>query len=237
MDDATRTRQSPSRRTPHVLSRSIAAVTVVASTLLVAACGDDSSDAASVAPATSSASPAITTTAPAVTPTTDRADATTTTTALTATTERLATTTTNAVEPTTIDVLATDFAFSGLPSTIPAGSKISLTNAEGAEPHEIVAVRVDDSDTRSTEELQAKGAEPATLEPEFALWIISLPGETNSSVRVGDGTLEPGRYLYFCSINQGTTVEGVQSYLNGGEPPAGGTPHYDLGMSGWVTVE
>ena len=86
------------------------------------------------------------------------------------------------------------------------------------------------------EELQAAGAQPPTLEPTTALWIISMPGETNSSVRV-DGTLGHGRYLYFCTINKGTTVEAAQGYLRGGEPPAGGTPHFNLGMTGWVLVE
>ncbi len=126
---------------------------------------------------------------------------------------------------------ATNHAFGGLPLTIAAGSTISLTTAEGAEPHEIIVMRVADSDTRSIEELQADGAAPPELEGQN-LWIDSLPDATNSSVRLGDGTLGPGRYLYFCSINQGPTGESAQIYLAGGEPPAGGTPHFLLGMAG-----
>ena len=241
MNDTTREHQSPPRRTPHGLSRSIAAVTVVASTLLAAACGDDSSAAAPVASATSSTSPATTTAAPAVTPTTDRADATTTT--ASTTTTALTTTTTAAAEPATIEVVAKDYAYSGLPSTIAAGSRISLTTEAGAEPHEIIFMRVKDSDTRSFEELQAEIAAlppdqlPPMLELPFALWIFSLPGETDSAILAGDGTLRPGRYTYFDTIHVGATFDSVQAYKNGMETQGDSPMHATLGMQDWLTVE
>ena len=59
-------------------------------------------------------------------------------------------------------------------------------------------MRVKDSDTRSFEELDAaiaagpQGAVPQMLEQPFALWIFSLPGETDSAILAGDGTLRRG---------------------------------------------
>ena len=245
MDDTTRTHQSPPRRTPRGLTRSLAAVTVVASTLLVAACGGDSS----AAPATSSTSPAATTTAgvdattmidtttmaPAVTSTTVRADATTTSTT--------AIITTTTATPATIEVLAKDYAYSGLPATIAAGSRISLTTEAGAEPHEITFMRVKDSDTRSFAELTAAIAAlppdqlPPMLELPFALWIFSLPGETDSAILAGDGTLRAGRYTYFDTIHVGATFDSVEAYQRGMETQGDSPMHATLGMDGWLTVE
>lgn len=108
-----------------------------------------------------------------------------------------------------------------------SASKISLTNAVGAEPHEIIVMRIEDSDTRSIEELQAKNAEPPTLEPQQALGIISLPGQTNSSVLVCDGTLEPGPIHLLLPHQPGRDSRGCPELVkNGGEPPPG-----------WVAVE
>lgn len=142
--------------------------------------------------------------------------------------------------PSAVEVVATNYAFSGLAPTIAAGSTISLTTAKDSEPHEIIFMRIKDSETRSFDELDA--ADPGTIafDPSFSLFIIAVPGETDTLVKTGDGTLEPGRYVYFCSINQGTTVEAVQAYASGAgvEPPlTGGSPHYELGMAGNLVVE
>jgi plastocyanin len=175
-----------------------------------------------------------------VTPTTDRADATTT---ASTTTTALTTTTTAAAEPATIEVVAKDYAYSGLPSTIAAGSRISLTTEAGAEPHEITFMRVKDSDTRSFEEIQAEIAAlppdqvPPMLELPFALWIFSLPGETDSAILAGDGTLRPGRYTYFDTIHVGATFDSVQAYRTGMEAQGDSPMHATLGMVGWLTVE
>jgi hypothetical protein len=171
------------------------------------------------------------------TTTTEPATTTTTTTVITTTTARAA------AEPGTIEVLAKDYAYSGLPSTIAAGSRISLTTEAGGDPHEITFMRVKDSDTRSFEELAAAiaalppGQLPPMLEQPFALWIFALPGETDSAIFKGDGTLPPGRYTYFDTIHVGAFFSSVRAYQAGMETQGDSPMHATLGMSGWLTVE
>lgn len=148
------------------------------------------------------------------------------------------TTTTTAPEVTTIDVTAKNYEFEGVPDTIAAGSTISLTTAEDGEPHELVAVLVPETETRSVDELmELPEAELESLfAEEPALVTIALPGATDQpGPVVGDGTLtEPGRYLYLCSFPQGTTVDDVtnaEGPLEGDAPP-----HFVLGMRGEVRV-
>jgi hypothetical protein len=104
-------------------------------------------------------------------------------------------------------------------------------------------MRVKDSDTRSFEELQAEIAAlppdqlPPMLEQPFALWIFSLPGETDSAILAGDGTLRAGRYLYFDTIHVGATFASVEAYQRGMETQGDSPMHATLGMGGWLTVE
>lgn len=148
-----------------------------------------------------------------------------------------ATTTTLGV--TTVEVVARDYTFDGVPETVAAGSTISITTEDGGEPHEFVAARLPDGETRSVDELIAlPEAEFGALfaDEEGTLVTIALPGTTDTpGPVVGDGTLTlPGRYLYLCTFPQGTTVEDVQ---NATGPLQGEDPHYTLGMFGELTVE
>ncbi|HMQ25061.1 MAG TPA: hypothetical protein PKA98_03670 [Acidimicrobiales bacterium] len=153
------------------------------------------------------------------------------------TTTAEATTTTLGV--TTVEVTAADYGFSGVPEAIAAGSTVSLTTAEGGEPHELLAVRLADDETRTADELAA------LPEAEFnglfsadsvAALVIALPGTTDDpGVEVGDGTLtEPGRYLFVCTFPQGTTVAEVEAATG---PLPGDDKHYTLGMFAETTVE
>lgn len=149
------------------------------------------------------------------------------------------TTTTAPPEVTTIDVTAKDYEFTGVPDTVAAGSTISLTTADGGEPHEFVAVLVPETETRTVDELmELPEAElEALFAGEPALVTIAFPGATDQpGPVVGDGTLtEPGRYLYLCTFPQGTTVDDV---ANAEGPLSGDTPpHFVLGMRGELTVK
>ena len=71
----------------------------------------------------------------------------------------------------TVEVTAVDYAYEGLPASIPAGTQLTLRNEADAELHELVAFRLPDGETRSVEELvalppdellPALGGEPAT---------------------------------------------------------------------------
>lgn len=143
-----------------------------------------------------------------------------------------------------VEVTAVDFAFEGLPSTVAAGTRLTLVNDASAELHELVAFRLPDDETRSAEEL-AQLPEPE-LGPVLgdgppALVILAPPGG-DEIVAVGDGTLtEPGRYLVMCFIPTGVAP---QAYLDavaaaeGGKPEVeGGPPHFVHGMFAELTVE
>ena len=137
----------------------------------------------------------------------------------------------------TIAVTAVDYAFQGLPASISAGSKVTLTNASAVEAHEFVAIRIPDSETRPVSQLVGLSDEEITEifgETEPATVLIARPGETGMAV-VGDGTLfEPGRYAVVCFIPQGADPDEI--FGDGPEgppedgPPEGGPPHVALGM-------
>ena len=105
----------------------------------------------------------------------------------TATTAKPAATTSTtaaSTKPQTIKVTGSDYKFTGLPETAPAGSKISLTTDKSGEPHELVAVHVPESETRSAEEIGAlSDADMETvLAGEPALVTIAMPGTTDTQV-------------------------------------------------------
>ena len=159
----------------------------------------------------------------------------------TATTAKPAATTSTtaaSTKPQTIKVTGSDYKFTGLPETAPAGSKISLTTDKSGEPHELVAVHVPESETRSAEEIGAlSDADMETvLAGEPALVTIAMPGTTDTpGPVVGDGTLsEPGRYIILCTFPKGTTPEDVAKAQG---PLQGEHPHYHLGMVDDITIQ
>jgi len=148
---------------------------------------------------------------------------------------------TSASEMPIVAVNAVDYGFEDLPATVPAGSKLTLTNTSANEPHEIVVLGPLPADeTRSVEELLAlpedelPAIEPATV-------IIAMPGEEGMAV-VGDGTLtKPGRYAVICSFPVGldpaVLIEALESETDGPPDLGDGPPHFTLGMFAELTVE
>ena len=140
-----------------------------------------------------------------------------------------------------IEVIAADYRFEGLPDTIEAGTRLSVEN-EGREPHELVAMRIPDSETRSVEELLALPQEELFAvfggEPEPATVILAAPGETDTpGPVVGDGTLsEPGRYAILCFIPVGSDPSVLDPEAEG-PPQSDAPPHAVHGMWDEVTVE
>ena len=139
-----------------------------------------------------------------------------------------------------LEVEAVDYAFQGLPDEVPAGTKLSFTNSSEAELHELVAMRLPDSETRSVPELLALPEEelmrlfpgpPATV-------LLAAPGgETIQAV--GDGTLsEPGRYAILCFIPTGADPAAYLEQAGPDGPPEveGGPPHVAHGMFAELVV-
>lgn len=147
-------------------------------------------------------------------------------------------------EAPTIQVTGTDFAFSGIPATIEAGTTIEFTNASAVEAHEIVAFRLPDTETRGVEELlqlpegeldAIVGGPPATV-------IVAAPNSEGMAV-AGDGSLtEPGRYAFVCFIPTGVDPDEFMAAAQESEdgPPSfpdAGPPHFVNGMFAEATVE
>jgi len=143
-----------------------------------------------------------------------------------------------------IVVTAVDYAFQGLPAKAAAGTKFSLENKSTKELHELVAIKLQDTEKRPAAELvKLPPAEQEKLGsgPPAAV-LLRPPGGGPLIPAVGDGTLSaPGRYLVICAIPTGADpaayLEAAQK--SQGEPPnvSGGPPHLVQGMFGEITIE
>lgn len=141
-----------------------------------------------------------------------------------------------------VEVALHDYAFVGLPETVPAGTQFTVVNVSEEEAHEFVAFRLEDDEERSVEELvelppeelgQTLG-EPATV-------LVAGPGGPMVQA-VGDGTVdEPGRYAVVCFVPTGADPEeflaGAEESTEGPPEVEGGPPHAAQGMYGEFTVE
>jgi plastocyanin len=141
-------------------------------------------------------------------------------------------------------VTAQDYRFSGLPSTVDAGTKLELTNASKVEVHELVAFRLPDGENRSIDQLvKLPEAElGALLAGEPAAVLIAPPDGADQITAVGDGKLTvKGRYAIFCFIPTGAVPAAyLQAASAGGDGPPqvpGGPPHFTQGMYGQITVK
>jgi hypothetical protein len=205
--------------TSHARTR-VALATLVATIAVVAiACGsDDDADTVPVTAAVESTAPAATDSAPDDTTPTDTVGV--------------------------IEIEAVDYSFENLPDSVPAGTRLALTNTANAELHELVAVRLDDGEARPVQELmQLPEAELGAIigaGPPAAV-LLAAPGGAQIAA-VGDGTLtEPGRYLLLCAIPSGVAPEVYleAAAASGGAPPQveGGPPHFVHGMFAELTVD
>lgn len=204
-------------RTPRP-AHTVLAVTLAAG-LLFTACGDDDDDTAAAADQTT------TTEAPAE-------DDTTTTTEAPA----------EDAAPGTLEITAVDYAFQGLPESVPAGTKLTLENTSDAELHELVVMRIPDEETRSVEELLTlpESELMALMSGPPATVLLAAPGGEQVAA-LGDGTLtEPGRYALLCFIPTGADPVAYMEAAGPDGPPedaAGGPPHIAHGMHAELVVE
>ncbi len=140
-----------------------------------------------------------------------------------------------------VEVVLVDFAFEGLPDSVPAGTAFTVVNEAPSELHELVAFRLPDDEERPVEELAhlSPGELVGTL-GEPAAVILAVPGGEPIHA-VGDGTLtEPGRYALMCFIPTGVDPDvylAVAAETEEGPPQVdGGPPHFVHGMIAEITV-
>jgi hypothetical protein len=151
-------------------------------------------------------------------------------------------TATAVVEEGVLTIVLSDYAFGGLPESVPAGTKLAVENISEAELHEVVAFKVHEGETRSAEELLALPEEEllAAVGPMPTTVLLAAPGAPQIEA-LGDGTLsEPGRYLLLCGIPTGVDPEeylAAAAEAAGGPPEVdGGPPHFIHGMFADLTV-
>ena len=142
-----------------------------------------------------------------------------------------------------VEVELVDFAFEGLPDSVAAGTRLTVTNSSEVELHKLSALPILDDEDRPVKELLAlPGAElAAILRVRPATVLVAAPGGPQVD-EVGDGTLSaPGRYAIICAIPLGLDPDEYLNALSGdGRRPAisgGGRPHFALGMVADLVVE
>ena len=120
-----------------------------------------------------------------------------------------------------VEITAVDYAFEGVPDTIPAGQSglVLVNDSDAGEPHEFIIFKKAEGDTRSAEEILNDPASQEQGPGEFAgAAFAATPGTRAGAIL----DLEPGNYIAVCFIPVG-----------GGEE---GPPHFTEGMVAEFTV-
>ena len=106
----------------------------------------------------------------------------------------------------TIEVTGVDYAYVGLPTSVPAGTTLTFKD-DGTEVHEMIVVHILD-ETTPLEELMAMPPEDTASLSEDAGALFALPGTSAD----GSITLEtPGRYVALCFVPQGMSIDAFES--------------------------
>jgi hypothetical protein len=157
-----------------------------------------------------------------------------------------------------VTVTAYEYAFGDLPSSVPAGTSLALTNT-GAEVHELIVARKNDGVAESWDVLLALPEEEAMQKVTTIGPLFAAPGEA-AAIGIGPAGPEPmtaltveqeGEYIALCFIPQGMT-ELPDFGAEAEAPPEGptssgapastepaapqGPPHFVLGMRQEFTV-
>ena len=119
------------------------------------------------------------------------------------------------MEGLTIEVGGVEYAFTGLPTSVPVGTTLTFTN-NGAELHELALNRVADGVTESFEELMALNESGVDLEAEGYIdtdygyrQLMAVPGQTAE----GSITLDQeGRYVALCYVPSGLEMAKLEEF-------------------------
>jgi plastocyanin len=107
--------------------------------------------------------------------------------------------TTDAADNTaSIEVSGVDYAFVGLPTSVPVGTELTFRN-DGTEMHEMAVIHVLD-ETTPLEELMTMPEEESQALVEFVGFVSAMPGTSAEDSVTLDA---PGRYVALCFIPQG----------------------------------
>ena len=109
------------------------------------------------------------------------------------------------------DVTAVEYAFQGVPSTLERGIVSFDLSNQGAEPHELVLLRIDDGVPQSFAELVAMGEDELMARTNPVAGTFADAGGSEHEVV----KLEPGRYGVACFIPVGGGEEGPPHVTRG----------------------
>lgn len=124
-----------------------------------------------------------------------------------------------------VDVAAVEYAFEGVPETLPAGHTVFNFSNEGEEVHEMLMVRYKD-ESLTVEDLMKLSDKEAQEKIDFLGAAFGPPGTTDAEVK----ELTPGKYALLCFVPVGSTDEAAAEKSKG-------PPHVAEGMSAEFTVE
>lgn len=124
-----------------------------------------------------------------------------------------------------IDVAAVEYAFEGVPETIPAGYTTFNFSNEGEEVHEMLMVRYKD-ESLTIDDLMKLSDKEAEEKIDFLGAAFGPPGTTDAEIK----ELTPGKYALVCFVPVGSTDEAAAE-------KAKGPPHVAEGMFAEFTVE
>jgi plastocyanin len=148
-----------------------------------------------------------------------------------------------AMDGAAVEVTGVEYAFQGLPTSLPAGTELGFSNA-GAEVHEMILVRIADDTTETLDELLAMDAAGRDPIGEGLVEMIGDAGPLFAAPgATAEGTLpleREGRYVVLCFIPQGLTDMSMLESLGPDADPAdappevqalmANPPHFALGM-------
>jgi plastocyanin len=106
----------------------------------------------------------------------------------------------------TVEVTGVEYAFTGLPESVPVGTTLAFTNG-GVELHEMVVNRIADGVEETFDELMALNESGVDLEAEGYIdaeygnqMVLALPGQTAEDTITLD---QEGRYVVLCYVPSG----------------------------------
>lgn len=111
-----------------------------------------------------------------------------------------------------VSVEALDFAFGGLPASVPAGRiALSFDNRSADEDHELVLFAMSDGEQRSMAELLELPEEEAATVAQPMAFTFAEAGQRNGLLL----DLEPGRYGVVCFVPVGGAEDGAPHFVHG----------------------